>query len=147
MSRRSIVWIVALVAMIATGLVFWQVKAAQVKSAELESKILKGLSDDDVQIIVSNQAVMDPSKALSIIDSAESRQAFLKGLREYLALASKARRDGLADDPNVKLVIQNKEKGLLTDLFLTKAEAESRTVDRLTDQQIQAVWTDPRNSE
>src|SRR5262249_42753294 len=59
----------------------------------------------------------------------------------------KARREGLADDPNVRLVIQNKEKGLLADLYLTKADIDHRVIDRITDEQIEAVWTNPQNEQ
>src|SRR5262249_20715549 len=61
--------------------------------------------------------------------------------------AAKARREGMADDANVKLVLQNKAKGLLTDLYLTKADLEGKSVDKVTDDQIEAVWTDPANEE
>jgi hypothetical protein len=145
MSKKSLIIILTLIVAIGGGFLLWRVEDTRAKAAKLESAILNELSDDDIQLIVANQAVMDPAKALSIVNSEESRKAFLKGLGEYLALASRARRDGLTDDPNFKLVLQNKEKGLLTDLYLTKAEVDGKVIDKITDEQIQAVWANPDN--
>jgi len=147
MTKKPLILIVALIVLVVSGIVVWRVEDTRAKAAKIESNILKGLTTDDVKLIVENQALMDPSKALSIVNSTDSRKAFMKGLTEYLALAAKARREGMADDPNVKLVLQNKEKGLLTDLYLTKADQDGKVIDRVTDEQIEAIWTDPKNEE
>jgi PPIC-type PPIASE domain len=149
MSRKSIIVLFVFAGLIAATVLIWRTKAAQSeairKTERIEANIVKGLSDDEIQLIMAHQARMDPSKALSIVQTAESRRAFLKGLSEYLALAARARRDGLGDDPNILLVIQNQQKSLLTDLYLTKAEGEGKVIEKLTPEQLEQVWADPMN--
>ncbi len=144
--------LIAIGAVAAAGtFALWKVRdtraraAEEAKAASREAEILKGLSAEDIVLVLENQALVEPSKTLSVVQNAESRKAFLKGLREYLALAAKARREGLAEDPNIRSVIEFKKNSLLGSLYLNRLDNEGGKFYQVPDEQINAVWADPEN--
>ena len=63
-----------------------------------------------------------PAAVAAIAERAETRRAFLKGIREHLALAAEARREGLSEDPNFKINLDYKKNLLLADLYMCQAQ-------------------------
>src|SRR5215510_14632326 len=120
MSRRNISIIAIVVLVLSGALVVWRLKRGMADAARRESTTLRGLGTDDITLLLKRQASTDRAKTRDIVASEESRKAFLKGLKDYLALAARARRDGLAEDANIALSLRLKENGLLADIYLAK---------------------------
>lgn len=143
---RKIVFIIAAIAVLGGGVyALTTVLEQRAKAAKIESEILRGLSQEDVILLLQNQQLVDPSKTASVVATAETRRAFLKGLREYLALAARARREGLTDDADVKATLEYKEDGLLSSLYLNKLDNDQGSFYQIPTEQIDAFWSDAAN--
>src|SRR5262245_7487774 len=141
MSKRKIsIAISAVVALaVVASLVFWKVRQTKATAAKREATILKSLSDDDVALLIKSQASASLEKAKSIVATTESRSAFLKGLKEYLSLASRARKEGFGEDPNFSLNLRIKENGLLAELYGARLAADKNPFT-LTKDQLKSFW-------
>ncbi len=143
---RKVVFIVAILAVLGGGVyALTRVIEQRTKAAKIESEILHGLSQEDVILLLENQQLVDPSKTASVVATAESRQAFLKGLREYLSLAARARREGVTEDANVKATLEYKEDGLLSSLYLNKLDNDQGSFYQISKEQFEAFWADAAN--
>jgi parvulin-like peptidyl-prolyl isomerase len=138
--------VVASIFLIAVGsLVVWRQQTAA-RAERLEAEILKGLSVDEVRLLLESQKQSDLEGVLSIIATPESRKLFLDGLREHLALAAEARREGLAEDKNFKRNFEYKKNILLADLYRAKIEAESGKAFVVPKEELEAILNDPSNA-
>ncbi|MEO6566884.1 MAG: hypothetical protein ABIO63_12745, partial [Casimicrobiaceae bacterium] len=120
MSKKSLIIILVLIAAVAVSFSMWRVQDARAKVTKMESEILKGLTAEEINLVLKSEALSDEFGVSGIMQSAETRQVFLKGLREYLALAAEARREGLTEDANFKINLQYKKDKLLADLYKAK---------------------------
>ncbi len=144
MNRKIIFTLVAVVILVGAAFVFWKVQDANAKSSKLESEILKGLTEEEIRLVLENQATVDALKTLNVVNTAESRKAFLRGMTEYLALAAKARREGLAEDRNIKLTIENKKNSLLAELYQQKLLDTKQETD-ISKEKLDEFWANADN--
>src|SRR5215813_7509608 len=144
MSRKKILIALIAILVIAGAFVAWRVKMTMAKAAKRESETLRQLTKDDVQLLVKSQASYDVEKAGNIVRTEESRKAFIKGLREYLSLAARARREGLTEQNDSRLNLQIKENGLLADLYLNKLKKQNPSF-RISEDQIKSFWSNSEN--
>lgn len=144
MSRKNISIAVAAILVIAGGLAAWRLKMTTVRAAKRESAILRQLTVDDIKLLIKSQASYDSEKAGNIVRSTESRKAFVKGLKEYLSLAARARREGLTEDNDSRLNLQIKENGLLAELYLSKQKKQNPSF-KISDDQIKSFWSNSDN--
>ncbi|MCM3872843.1 MAG: peptidylprolyl isomerase [Pyrinomonadaceae bacterium] len=143
MSKRALIVILMIVTM-GAGLLIWRKLDTRTRAARVESKILRGLTAEELNLVFKSQAVSDVGAVAAITERPETRQAFLKGIREHLALAAEARREGLSEDPNFKINLDYKENLLLADLYSAKLSKDpGKYVVPRSD--IDAVWTNPEN--
>ncbi len=144
MSKKTSIPILILLVAIVAGFFVWRVQDTRAKSARIESEILKGLTAEEINLILKSQELSDVSGVAAIAEKAETRRAFLKGMREYLALAAEARREGLSEDPNFKTNLEYKKNILLTDLYGAELSKEQRRYVAPRED-INAVWTNTEN--
>jgi PPIC-type PPIASE domain len=127
------------------GYGFWQIQSQKAKAAKLEAEILKGLTADDLQTMLAGQAQGERGAVETIVATVETRQAFLKGLREYFALAAEARREGLVNDPNFQTNFEYKKNRLLAELYQSKLSIEQGKIFKASDEEMKAVWSNAAN--
>lgn len=144
MSRKSLVLIAILLVVTVGGFAVWRIQDTQAKAAKLESEILKGLSSEDLGLLVKSQLGSEPESIQTMKDNVEARSSFLKKIKETLALAAQARREGLTEDPNFKINLEFKKNLLLQTLYIPKFDREQLKA-LLTPEEIQAVWGNPEN--
>src|SRR5262245_57260942 len=99
MAKRTSLIIVGLIVMLAVGVVFWKSRHRTVEAAMLRPGPLTSLSSEEIVLMLEHQTLAEPSRVYAIVENATTRKIFLSGLRDYLALAARARRVGLSDDP------------------------------------------------
>jgi PPIC-type PPIASE domain len=143
--KRKILILVLITTVLGGAAIFWRVLDSKTKAAKLESAILKNLSAEEIALILKNQSLSDPERVDTITKSEESRRAFLRGMKEYFALAAKARREGMADDKNFAPNIKLKENGLLSELYPGWLIEQGRESLAVTKEQIEEVWKNPDN--
>lgn len=107
---------------------------------------LTELTAEDIEAMLRIQAGAGTNE-LPIAANAEARQAFLKGLREYLALAAEARSRNMHEDKEFRANFAYKTDRLLADLYLTKLSREAGKQYLVPADEIEAVWSEPRNEE
>ncbi len=145
MSKKSLIIILVLIVAVSAGFFIWRVQDTRAKVAKMESEILKGLTAEEINLVLKTEALSDDSGVSGIVQSVETRQVFLKGMREYLALAAEARREGLTEDANFKVNLEHKKDKLLADLYKAKLSKEQGKYYASTEEEINAVWTNPEN--
>jgi hypothetical protein len=144
MSRKKISIALSVVVVLVAGLALWRVQATKVKAAKREAEILRSLTDDDIALILKDRARTEPTNTGAIVKTPESRRAFLKGLKEYLSLAARARREGIGEDHDFDLSLRIKENGLLADLYLSKLRKDKSSF-RISAGDIELFWNSPTN--
>lgn len=133
--------VVAIVFVVAGGVFFvWHSYDAQAKTAKVESEILKELGSDDLRTILVSQPDTAP-----LVDDVEGRKLFLKGLREYLALAAEARREGLAEDKLFRINYEYKRMLLFADSYERKEARKSTEPFIVPNEELEGVWKDSLN--
>jgi len=142
MSRKSLIFILALIIAIGGGVFIWRVQDARAKDARMESEILKKLTAEDINLVLKSQA---DSGAAEINETAETRRIFLRGIGEYLSLAAQARREGMTEDANFKINFEYKKNLLLADLYRAKLTKEQGNYYVVPKEEMDAVWTNPAN--
>lgn len=136
--RYSIVALIVLMGI--SGLLFW---AFSGNRSEAES--LTQLSGREIEEILASQATVDNSVTANVIGSKESRQAFLKGLKEHLALAAAARDEGLDSDAMFEVNLAYKTRLLLADLYEIEQGYGPDKPFLISEQDLQAFWSEPGN--
>jgi len=124
MSKKSLIITLILIVVVSVGFSIWRSQDARAKVEKMESEILKGLTAEEIKLILKSEALSDDSGVSQILQSNETRQVFLKGMREYLALAAEARREGLTEDNHFKINLEFKKNKLLADLYKAKLSIE-----------------------
>ena len=94
---------------------------------------------------MTSEAESDGGGVSGIAQTAKTRQVFLKGMREYLALAAQAQREGLAEDANFKINLELKKNILLADLYKAKLSKEQGRNYIPSKEELDAVWAKPEN--
>lgn len=145
--KRILLLSLAILVLGAAGFGAWVVIERKQVAERREAAILKLLSTDDLKLVLESQRGHNPTGATDIVSSVESRGAFLKGLREYLALAAAARREGMSEDPLFEINFEYKKNDLLAEIYEARLNKGRETPFRFSDDEIAAVWQDPLNQQ
>lgn len=132
---------------IAAGALFfvWQTQNEKAKAAKTESEILKSLTAEEIGYVLKSEALAGSESIKAITADTERRQIFLKGLREHLALAAQARREGFAEDENFKVNLEYKKNILLADLYRFYLSQGKDRLYVVPENEIKKVWANPAN--
>lgn len=146
MSKKFVLVTASLViAATAVAAFVWKAQDVRARTELREAAILRGLSEHELENILRHQALTEPGAVEAIVASTDSRRAFLGGLREYLALAAQARREGLADEERFKINYEYKKKIMIADLYRAKLTAAQGNYYVVPQEEIAAVWSSPEN--
>lgn len=141
MSKKSLITVLLLIAAVGAGVFIWRVQDARAREAE----ILKEITVEDLNLIFKSENSIEDSGTVGIAQTPESRRLFLKGMREYLALAAEARREGMTEDSQFKVNFEYKKNLLLADLYKTKLTKEQGNYYTVPKEELEAVWKNPNN--
>lgn len=144
MSKRTLILILILTVTVGGFFLVRRKLDTRAGAARVESGILKGLTAEEISLVLKSQAVSNVSSVTAITERPETRRAFLKGIREHLALAAQARREGLSEDPNFKINLDYKKDMLLADLYGARLNKDQGQY-LVPKSDIDAVWTSAEN--
>ncbi len=142
MSKNIFIILFIAVTVVGAGAFIWRVQDIRATEAVLDSEILRELTTEEIDLILKSQS---DSGVDEMANTPEARKAFLKGIREYLALASEARREGLTEDPTFKINFEYKKDLLLAGLYSAKLTQEQGSRYSVPAAELNSVWTDPAN--
>ena len=103
---------------IGVGLVIWKKKAGTAGEVSFNS-----ISNDEIQMLLSDVAKTDPLILKDLAESPDKRKQQLDNLKQLMAFASQAQKEGLADQEENKLELQNIRDALVAvnyDDFINK---------------------------
>jgi hypothetical protein len=143
--KRFLVSLVTLAVLAVSGFAIWRAFDERAKAAKIESEILKGLTEKQLADVLKSEAAADRKAIAALKENAEKRQMFLQGMRETLALAAQARREGFADNEKFKINLEYKEKLLIADLYQVKLSEGKDKFFVVPEEELQAVWKNPAN--
>src|SRR5690606_25127234 len=136
-------YIILVFLVVAACIAGWRSYERDARAAKAEAEILKVLTAEDMRMILESH-FGDGAELAAFNENAEARQRFFRGLREHLALAADARREGLADTPEFKINFEYKSDLLLADLHGKELPPEERTPSAA---ELDAVWADAANDD
>ena len=91
--------VIAVILGLGAGLVAWQVKYGGHGSESLNR-----VTKEDMALLLADA---DPSQLKAIGESPDAKKKIAENIKQLLAVASQARKDGLAEDPNIKLELES----------------------------------------
>lgn len=149
MTRKSLIIITIVVVAMGTAFLAWRVQDTRARAEKLESEILKQLTAEEIGLIIKSEAIKSEADtnsqaAVGITENPEARRAFLKKMRDILALAAEARREGMAEDPRFKINVAYKKNLLLQNLY-TSRMSKDQVKALIVPEEIQAVWSMSEN--
>ncbi len=142
MNKNTFIILLIVVTVIGASAFIWRVQDIRATEAILESEILRELTTEEIDLILKSQSDTGVDE---LANTPEARTAFLKGIREYLALAAEARREGLTDDPKFKINFEYKKDLLLAGLYRAKLTQDQSSPYTVPAAELDAVWTSPAN--
>ena len=146
MRKKQTVIISLLVAVVVVTGAVWKFRHRTANAAPVVSAgPLHSLSAEQIVEMLQHQAAIEPDKVCSIVQNDQSRRVFLNGLRDYLALASRARSEGLADSPDMKLNIEYKKNVLLASLYQNKLDNQAHRYYEVPTSQIESYLSNGEN--
>ncbi len=140
--KRPIVLIVVLLSVAIAGFAVWRNQNTRAEERYVESESLMELSAADIRLVLESQA---DSPAQAISENPEVRSAFLKGMREYLALAAAAKSEGITNDPAFRVNFEHKRNILIADLYQAKLAKQNGSQYLVPRETLDAVWADAAN--
>ncbi len=90
---------IAVILAIGVGLVVWKSKVGGHGSESLNR-----ITKEDMALLLADA---DPSQLQAIGENPDAKKKIAENIRQLLAVASQARKDGLAEEPNVKLELES----------------------------------------
>lgn len=141
--KRFITSILILTGVIGAGIGIWLMVDQKARAEKLEAEILKGLSAEELTLVLRNEAIADHNSVKTLKDDAKRRQLFIKGLKETLALAAQARREGFAEKDSFKVNLDYKKNILLADLYIMKLSEGKDRLYVVPQNEIDAIWQNP----
>lgn len=137
---KGLILIVALVA-VGAGLVVWKNKVGGHASADSFNSISKA----EIEMLLADVAKSNPAILKRLNEDPEMKKNQLENLKQLLAFASQAKKEGLADDPNSKQELENIKSEILAvnyDREINKDKGPMPAFGFISEDQVKAYWDD-----
>ncbi|HXH69971.1 MAG TPA: peptidylprolyl isomerase [Pyrinomonadaceae bacterium] len=128
--------VLAVLLALGIGLVVWKTKFAG-----HHDEVLTRVSKEDMQLLLKDA---NPMQLKAIGESPEQKKKVAESLRQLLAVASQARKDGLAEDPNVKHELESIRSLIIASLYdkkINEGKAQMPPFSFITEDQVNEFWS------
>lgn len=132
--------IVAILA-VGAGLVVWKNKVGGHASAGSFNSITKA----EIEMLLADVAKSNPAILKRLNEDPEMKKTQLENLKQLLAFASQAKKEGLAEDPNSKQELENIRSEILAvnyDREINKDKGPMPAFGFISEDQVKAYWDD-----
>ena len=136
---KGIILVVVILA-IGAGLVVWKKKGGGVAAASFNS-----ISREEIEMLLSDVAKSNPAILKKLAEDPEMKKQQIENLRQLLAFASQAQKEGLADDPTNKQEMDNIRAEILAvnyDKEINKDKGQMPAFGFITEDQVKAYWAE-----
>ncbi|CAN5506206.1 hypothetical protein BH18ACI1_BH18ACI1_17740 [soil metagenome] len=128
--------VIAVILAIGAGLVFWKMKVGA------RGEGLNRVTAEDMQIILKDA---NPMQLKALAESPEQKKKISENIAQLLAVASQARKDGLADEPNNKQELENIRAVVTATIYdqqINKDKGPMPQFGYISEDQIKEFWND-----
>lgn len=126
---------------VGAGLVIWKTKYGH--GGEGLTKITK----EQMEMLVKD---LDPMQQKMLAESPDGKKEIAKNLKEFLAIALQARKEGYAEKPEIKQELENIKKVVLAinyDKEINADKGPMPPLSRITEDQVKAFWAADEKNE
>jgi parvulin-like peptidyl-prolyl isomerase len=127
--------VIAVVLAIGVGLVIWKTKVGGHGNESL-TRVTK----EDMALILKDA---NPMQLKQLAASPEAKVKIAENIRQLLAVASQARKEGLAEDPNVRHELESTRSIVTASLYdkkINEGKGEMPPFSFITEEQVKAFW-------
>jgi parvulin-like peptidyl-prolyl isomerase len=127
--------VLAVLLALGIGLVVWKTKFAA-----RHDEVLTKVSKEDMQMLLKDAT---PAQLKAIGGSPEQKKKVAESLRQLLAVASQAKKEGVAEDPNVKRELESIRSLLTASLYdkkINEGKAQMPLFSFITEDRVKEFW-------
>lgn len=139
---KGLILVVAILA-IGVGLVVWKKKVGGETTASFNS-----ISREEIEMLLADVAKSNPMILKKLAEDPEMKKQQIDNLKQLLAFASQAQKDGLASDATNKQELDNIRAEILAvnyDREINKDKGPMPAFGFITDDQVKAYWAEDEN--
>lgn len=134
--------ILSVIFLAGVGLLFWKIKVGG-----HESGALTKLSKEDMAILMEDD---NPMMLKRLSEDPEMRKEYVKSIKQFLSVASEARKSEIAEKPETKKELKEIEKAILARMYdkeKNKDKPNMPPFSLIKKEDIDAFFADPKNEE
>jgi foldase protein PrsA len=132
--------VVAVILALGAGLLVWKIKAGGHGSTGLTK-----LTNDDIALLLKDE---NPMALKQLSENPETKKKIVESLKQTLAMASQARKDGMANDPEVKEELESIRTEIVAASYDKKKNADKGPMPPfgfITEDEVKAFYADASN--
>ncbi|MFM9903262.1 MAG: peptidylprolyl isomerase [Pyrinomonadaceae bacterium] len=136
---KALILIVAILA-IGVGLVVWKKKVAGQSNESFNS-----ISREEIEMLLADVSKTNPMILKKLAEDPEMKKQQIDNLKQLLAFASQAKRDGLTDDPTNRQELENIRSEIVAvnyDREINKDKGPMPAFGFITDDMVKAYWAE-----
>ncbi|HEX8250198.1 MAG TPA: peptidylprolyl isomerase [Pyrinomonadaceae bacterium] len=133
--------VVFVILALGAGLLVWKIKAG----AGHGSSGLTKLSNDDIALLLKDE---NPMALKQLSENPETKKKIVESLKQTLAMASQARKDGMANDPEVKEELESIRTEIVAASYDKKKNADKGPMPPfgfISEDEVKAFYGDAAN--
>ena len=134
---KGLILVVVILA-IGAGLVVWKNKVGGASNTSFNS-----ISRSEIELLLADVAKSNPAILKKLAEDPEMKKTQIENLKQLLAFASQAQKDGLANDPTNKQELDNIRSEIIAvnyDKEINKDKGPMPAFGFITEDQVKAYW-------
>lgn len=142
---KGVILLVAILA-VGAGLVVWKSKVGGSNTASAMNSISKA----EIEMLLADVAKSNPAILKRLNEDPKMKKDQLENLKQLLAFASEAKREGLADTPTAKTELENIKAEIIAvnyDREMNKDKGPMPAFGFITEDQVAAYWAEGTHEE
>ena len=128
--------VIAVILAIGAGLVVWKTKVGGHHGDESLTRVTR----EDMALLLADA---NPMQLQQLAASPESKKKIAENVKELLAVASQARKEGMANDPNIKRELDSTRSIVTATLYdkkINEGKGEMPPFSHITEEQVKQYW-------
>ena len=128
--------VIAVILAIGAGLLFWKNKVGAHGEGALNN-----ISKEEMQIILKDE---DPMQLKALAETPDGKKKIAENLKQLLAVASAARKEGLANEPNIQQELENIRMVVTATIYDQKTNKDDKGAmpqfGHISEDQVKEFW-------
>lgn len=132
--------VILVILAIGVGLVFWKSKVGGHED-------LNHITAEDMQLLLKDA---NPMQLKALADNPEQKKKIAESIKQLLAVASQARKEGIASDPNVEQELENIRTVITASIYdqrINKDKGPMPQFGYISDEQVKEFWGEEGSAE